>query len=204
VPATVVINTQPAAAVQNGVVFPTVPVVTVTDGAGNPVASQAVTVSVATGAALVFTNGTATTNGSGVATFTGLIATGTTGARTLEFAAGGALSSPSTGITVQPGPANALQSTATVPAGVVGSVTTITVQARDASGNALTTGGNAVAITVSGTNAVGALTVLDNGNGTYTASYTPGTAGSDMVSITLDGTAVGGSPFSSVVTGTTP
>jgi adhesin/invasin len=43
--------------------------------------------------------------------------------------------------------------------------------------------------------------VTDNGNGTYSASYTPTATGNDQVSITLNGIAVSGSPFTSAVAG---
>ncbi len=41
--------------------------------------------------------------------------------------------------------------------------------------------------------------MTDVGNGTYTASYTPATPGSDNVAITMGGTPISGSPYTSVV-----
>ena len=135
--ATVAITTQPAATVQSGVVFPTVPVVTVTDGS-NLVTGQAVTVSVASGSALTFTNGSATTDGSGVATFTGLSAVGVAGDRTLLFTAGTAVSAASSTVTFTAGvPATVTittQAAIAVQSGVIfPTVPVITV--KDAGGN---------------------------------------------------------------------
>src|SRR5690606_8314682 len=41
--------------------------------------------------------------------------------------------------------------------------------------------------------------ITDNGDGTYTVSYTPTVAGSDEIAITLDGVAISGSPYTSSV-----
>ena len=70
---------------------------------------------------------------------------------------------------------------------VGGASQVLTVQAKDASGNNVTTGGAAVAITrLSGTGTIGSVT--DNGNGTYTATVTAPTAtGSGGFVATLGG-----------------
>lgn len=105
------------------------------------------------------------------------------------------------GTTGPPGPASAADSTATVPATVAtGSPVTITVQAKDAGGRNLTSGGAAVAATITGANAAGPISAVDNGDGTYTISYTPANAGTDTVAVTLGGEAIGGSPFTVTVT----
>ena len=66
----------------------------------------------------------------------------------------------------------------------------LTVTAKDANGNTLSSGGSTVAITqFSGTGSVGS--VLDNDNGTYTATVTaPTAAGSGVFVATLGGAAV--------------
>src|SRR5208283_4789891 len=66
----------------------------------------------------------------------------------------------------------------------------LTVQAKDANGNNLTTGGATVAITKSsGTGSIGSVT--DNSNGTYTATITaPTTTGSGVFVATLGGSPV--------------
>jgi adhesin/invasin len=86
-----------------------------------------------------------------------------------------------------------------VPNGNTGLPTVIVVQARDQFGNLLTAGGDIVTVDVSGTNPAGSLTVTDNGDGTYSASYTPGSIGTDTVDITINGIALAASPYASTV-----
>jgi len=98
------------------------------------------------------------------------------------------------------GTVSAADSTATVPAMVsAGSAATITVQAKNSAGSNITTGGATVSATVMGDNAAGPIAATDNGNGTYTITYTPANAGTDTVAITLNGTAISGSPFTVTV-----
>jgi hypothetical protein len=54
-------------------------------------------------------------------------------------------------------------------------------------------------ITVTGKNPHGRFAASDNGDGSYTASYTPNTKGKDSITITLDGAPIGGSPYTSDV-----
>ncbi len=96
------------------------------------------------------------------------------------------------------GAASGLHSIATVPNGRVGKPTVITIQARDASGNDLTVGGDKVAVEVSVANTVQAK-VTDNRNGTHTATYTPAATGTDYVNITINGTPLANNPFLSQV-----
>ena len=106
--------------------------------------------------------------------------------------------------TVDPGSVSPAHSTATVPSGSVGSATGVVVRARDGYGNPLSSGGATVVVTVSGANTPGALTVTDRGDGTYTAGYTPTSAGTDQVAITMNGTPISGSPFTSTVAAGSP
>ncbi len=98
--------------------------------------------------------------------------------------------------------ASPAHSTATVPDGKVKEPTNIVVQARNVYGNPVTVGGETVVITVSGTNTAGPITATDVGDGTYTASYTPHPVrtGKDYVEITMNGTPISGSPYTSTVT----
>ncbi|MCJ7629170.1 MAG: hypothetical protein MUO50_12385, partial [Longimicrobiales bacterium] len=93
-------------------------------------------------------------------------------------------------------PAN---STAKVGSGTAGLPTNIVVQARDAHGNPLSVGGETVVVTVSGKNPTGTMTATDVGDGTYAATYTPREKGTDIVVITMNGTPISGSPFTSKV-----
>ena len=77
----------------------------------------------------------------------------------------------------------------------------LTVTARDANGNVLTTGGATVTITrLTGTGSISAVT--DNGNGTYTATVTaPTRVGSGVFAATINGARVqNGAPIQTQVT----
>ncbi len=196
-PSSVTISVQPSSSAQNTVAFATQPVAVVRDASNNLVPSTGVTASIATGAGTLGGTLTVFTDGAGVASFGNLAITGLIGSRTLKLTAGAANATTSA-INITAGPASGAQSTATVPGGTVGVATNISVQAKDVSGNLVTVGGATVTVGVTGANSA-TPAVTDNGNGTYSASYTPATAGSDNVAITLNGTAISGSPFTSTV-----
>ena len=108
---------------------------------------------------------------------------------------------------MSPGAANATQSTLTPTSASITangtSTQVLTVQAKDANGNNLTSGGSTVTITrQSGTGSISSVT--DNGNGTYTATVTAPTAtGSGVFVATLGGSSVnsgGGSQTQATVT----
>ena len=173
--------------------------VTVRDGAGNPISGvNVVLASTGTGNNL---SAPGATNGSGV--FSGTLSSTQAEFKTVSATAGGVGISQTVGVTVNPGSASAAQTTASVPsAGTAGQATAISVQARDQFGNALTSSGGTVAVTVSGANN-GSGSVTDLGNGSYSASYTPTATGIDQVAITLNGSPIGGGPYASTV-GTGP
>jgi adhesin/invasin len=176
--------------------------VTVRDAQGTPLPNVGVQISVSGTGNTV--NQPGVTNASGVATgsFTSTVAE----AKTVSATAGGVAIQQTASVTVTaPAPtADPSQTTATVPNGVAGTATVITVQARSTTGAAMTTGGDAVTVTVTGDNAAGSLSVTDIGNGTYTASYTPQTTGTDQVAITLNGVPISGSPYTSTVVAASP
>ena len=97
-------------------------------------------------------------------------------------------------IAVTAGAVSLSQSAVSVSAGTVaaGGRVTLTLQAKDANGNNLTTGGLTVVFTASGgtsTGTIGATT--DSANGRYTATFTAVTAGTaTTVSATIGGVAV--------------
>ena len=99
---------------------------------------------------------------------------------------------------VKSGPTDAGQTTATVPDGTVGETLTIDIAAYDAYGNPREVGGDTFVVQVSGANSL-TPTVADHGDGTYSADYTPTVSGTDSVAITIGGTAIADSPFSSQV-----
>ncbi len=174
------------------------PSVLVEDASGNPVAGVTVTFAVASGGGSL-TGGSVVTNASGVATVGSWTIGTTAGSNTLTATAAGLAGSPLTfTATGTAGAANAAASSATVPGGVQGQTTTITIQLRDQFGNAVTVGGANVVASVTGANP-GAAVVADLGTGIYLASYLPQNAGTDQISITLNGTPIGGSPYSSVI-----
>lgn len=95
-------------------------------------------------------------------------------------------------------------STAVVPDGTVDQPTVIDIQAKLDSDNDQIFDGDEVVVTVSGANTASAA-VTDDGDGTYTAEYTPSAAGTDNIEIEIRNVVTGdlepisGSPFTSVV-----
>ena len=86
---------------------------------------------------------------------------------------GSSLSSPSL-LTFIPGPASATHTTiSTSPTSIVAdgsTLSTITVQTKDAQGNNLTSGNQTITLTANGSGIIG--NVIDNGDGTYSATVT--------------------------------
>ena len=150
--------------------------VTLKDANGNRVAGKSVSLDQGTGSSTI-TPPSATTNGSGVATFS--VHTGTaqtvvytatdtddavtvTQTATVQFHVGVA-SATTSQLSAAPSPIVANGS----------STATVTVQLRDALGNDLTAGGDTVALNAT----LGTLSaVTDNGDGTYTATLTSSTS----------------------------
>lgn len=172
------------------------PSVKVTDGSNNPVAGVPVQFNVTAGGGSV-TEDLQTTDASGIAQVGSWTLGPSIGTNQLEAVVSGLESAVFTA-TATAGGVSAAASTATVPGGIATVATTIKVQARDGSGSPITTGGATVAVSISGANTA-APAVTDNGNGTYTAQYIPKALGTDQVAITLNGTPLGSSPYSSVV-----
>lgn len=97
-------------------------------------------------------------------------------------------------VTVTSGPVSASRSLVSVswPTVAVGGTLTLALQAKDASGNDITTGGLVVAFSVSGGTSAGTIgPTTDNGDGSYTAIFTATTAGTAItVHATIGGAAV--------------
>ncbi|HEU4719736.1 MAG TPA: invasin domain 3-containing protein [Gemmatimonadaceae bacterium] len=160
--------------------------VTLRDANGNPVAGAASGIALST---TLGTLGALVDNGDG--TYTAILtAGGTAGTASVSATVGG----QSVGATLPVsagGPSLATTTIAASPTTVtVGSASGVTVQLRDAGGNALTVSGGTVALSTS----AGSLgPVTDNGNGTYSAVLTaPTTPGAVSISGTLNGGAIAG------------
>ncbi|MEX2573755.1 MAG: filamin/ABP280 repeat domain-containing protein, partial [Balneolaceae bacterium] len=90
--------------------------------------------------------------------------------------------------------------TADVPDGKAGEETTITITVLDGEDDPVTGADGGLSVTIAGANEDAELTdITDNGDGTYTVSYTPTHTGIDEISITLDDTAISESPYTSEI-----
>ncbi len=167
--------TEPSAAVGNGVVFPQQPAIELRDAANGTVAQAGavVTAAIATGGGTLGGTTTATTNAAGIATFTNLSISGTTGARTLVFSAPGLTNATSGAVLLTAGSASQVtittQPSASTVSGDVLAQQPI-LQLRDASGNAVAQAGvNVTAAIATGGGALGGtLTVATTATGTAT------------------------------------
>jgi filamin/ABP280 repeat protein len=196
------VTTQPSANASAGVPFARQPVLQLQDAVGAPLARAdvAVTVQIASGGGSLSGGTTASSNADGVVRFTNLSIQGKPGDRTLIFAASDFTSAISADIDLGPGPALPSASSASVPAnGTAGTLTTITVRLEDAFGTPVEGAAGDVAISIVGANPTSGLRVTDEGDGSYSTSYTPIVSGTDQVSVAVNGTAVSGSPFASMI-----
>jgi hypothetical protein len=134
--AALAIRTQPAGAAA-GQTLATQPVVEIRDAAGNLVATSTavVTASIASGSGSL-AGATANAVG-GVATFTGLVVSGTVGDRTIRFAATDAGSVTSAPFPLAAGPPSAITISPSSANLIVGSTKQLSAQITDASGNSL-------------------------------------------------------------------
>ena len=175
------------------------------EAAGNAITSGGLTVVFSrTGGTSTGTFAAPILDGDGTyySTFTGVLAGTPTNIAT--SIAGSPVVSTLPSITVSPGvisPNTSLvsASNATVASG---NSVTVTLTAKDAAGNFLTTGGSTVVFTRAGGVSTGNFGITtDNLNGTYTASFTGIIAGTATgISATIDGQAVSTAPYSVTVT----
>jgi adhesin/invasin len=132
------------------------------------------------GATGIFSSVTDHLNGVYTATFTGEIE----GSNTIVATIDGVKVALAPAIKVTPGQYSLSQSVVMAPTNAIAGVPiTVTLQAKDAAGNKLTTGGLQVAFSLSGPGTLGA--VKDNRNGTYTATFTGTKAGSTAITATI-------------------
>ena len=138
-PTQIVITTQPSVSAQAGVAFGTQPVVQLRDAGGNdsPTAGRVITATVASGPGNSLSNATATTNSSGVATFSGLSIDDVVGSYTLSFDNGSLTGATSSSITVTAGAASTLTFTQQPTTTAVNTVISpsVVVSVTDAFGN---------------------------------------------------------------------
>ena len=170
------IETQPAATAQSGVALSPQPAVQLRDAIGNPVSTSGVsiTASIATGPGGTLTNATATTNGTGRATFSGLAITGASGTYALSFSGPSISGVVSNDIVLGSGAAAKLgittQASATVQNGVAFAQQPV-LQLQDASGNPVGVSGVTVTAVLqpgSGATLGGDLSVTTNSSGVAT------------------------------------
>ncbi len=198
----IVVVTQPSANASAGVPFTRQPVLQLQDAVGAPLARAdlAVTVQIASGGGSLGGGTTARSNADGVVRFTNLSIQGKPGDRALIFAASDFTSAISRDIDVGPGPPLISASSASVPAnGTAGTSTPITIQLQDAFGTPVEGAAGDIAISIAGANPASGLQVTDRDDGSYSAAYTPMLSGTDQVDVRVNGEAVLGSPFASVI-----
>lgn len=165
--------------------------VQVKDGAGNDITSGGDTVVLSSNLGSI---GSVTDNSNG--TYTATLTAGTVaGPATVTATLNGDLMENSVVVTLLPGPLSAAQTLITAsPSAIIAngsSQSLITVQAADANGNFLISGGETVTLSLSpDEGSLGSIT--DNGDGTYTAMLTSSTTPQTVIiSGTIDGDAIG-------------
>ena len=163
------------------------------DAAGNKLAAGGLTVAFALGSGTghgTFSAVTDNHNGTYTAVFTAT----TAGSNTISATIGGqAVTSTAPAVAIAIGPVSLAKSFASLSSASVasGSSVTITLQAEDAAGNKLITGGLTVAFALgTATGGKGTFSaVTDNHDGTYSATFAGTTAGANTVKATIGGLA---------------
>ncbi|MCA1800766.1 MAG: hypothetical protein LC650_05685, partial [Actinobacteria bacterium] len=196
------VSVQPSETTAGEVIAPA-PAVEVTDSEGNGV--QGINVTVSEQGGYTFDGGTLTieTDPSGIASFTDLmIETANSYQLSFNADAAGVPNASSNLFDVVAAAGDASNTTADVPNGAAGESTSITITVLDSFSNRVTGAEDDISVSVtSGFNSGFAFTsIVDNGNGTYSTSYTPQTVGTDEITITLNTIEISGSPYPSNVT----
>ena len=196
-----VLVTQPSSTASAGLPFAQQPVLQLQDPFGAPLAraNVRVTVGIDAGGGTLGGGTSVRSDGNGRVTFEDVSIRGGPGTRTLIFAAEGFSPVISNSIVVAPGPPSLKGSTATVPDGTAGTATSISIHLEDEFGTPVEGATGAIAVSVTGANEVSSLPVTDQGNGAYSASYTPTHAGLDVVDVLVSGSRLHESPYASFV-----
>jgi hypothetical protein len=195
-----VLVTQPSSSAPAGVPFERQPVLQLQDAVGAPLARAdvAVTVQIAEGGGSLGGTTTARSNAEGLVTFTNLSVGGRPGRRSLLFAAVDFTPATSEEIDVTVGLPAANRSSATVGNGTAGAATTVTIRLEDQFGTEVENAAEMISVRVEGANP-GNVPVTEQGDGSYTAVYTPRSTGTDQIAVEVNGTPVDDSPFQSNV-----
>jgi hypothetical protein len=172
--------------------------VTARDGFENPIPGLSVTLA-ATGTGNTLTQPAAPTGSNG--TTSGTLSATLPGDRVVSATIGGVAVTQTATIRVSAGAPVAAQSSATVPGGTAGQVTTIQIRLKDAQRNPVTGRRDAITVTISGANTVTQVPVAEQSGGSYTASYTPQKTGTDQVLVKVLGVSLTGSLTSTVIAG---
>ncbi len=189
------ITTQPSGTARSSLPLAQVPVVTVRDGALNPVTGTTVTAALVGGGSLGGTT-SGPSDGSGQVTFTGLSLSGPAGAKSLDFSAAGPPTVSSTGITLSAGPATKLGITTQPSPSVVNAAPFAVqpvIQLLDSANNPLDSAGATItaAITPPGTGTLGitltALTIGGTGAATFTDLQLTGLVGGRTLTFSAAG-----------------
>ena len=93
---------------------------------------------------------------------------------------------------------------ASIPNGKVDKTTSMELQINDSFGNPVANTSGDFAISISGANAGTFVGLTGYGNGRYVAQYNPLNFGTDLITISFAGTAIPGSPFTSLVSSANP
>jgi adhesin/invasin len=193
--ARIVVVTQPGATLQNGATLSPQPAIQIQDALGNNVGLAGRTITAAlvappSGASL---GGDVTkqTDARGAAAFTDLRITGPAQGYTLRFTGSGLTDATSTQVTVTAGPVSPSRST--VDAGpnsvAAGASSTITVTARDGSGNPVSGATVVLAATGSG-NTLTQPSGSTDASGVATGAFSSTSVGAHTISATINGTAI--------------
>ncbi len=175
--------------------------VTVKLSSGAGLAGANVTLNASPSANTTISPASAVTNSSGQATFSvQSSAAGSVIYSATASANGSTFTSTATVTVTSVGVRSPAQSSAVVPNGSAGLPTLVTITVRDSSGNPVSGAAAALSASIGGSNAGTSVSAItDRGGGSYGFSYTPTSAGTDAVSIKLDGTNISGSPYTSLV-----
>jgi len=180
------ITTEPSSSASSGIALAQQPVLQLQDANGNPVSQSGVTVTavVASGPGGTLANASATTTGSGAASFSGLTLSGTVGSYTLRFESTNLGPAISSAIALGAGAAATIGFTAQPSSAAAGATISPAVQvtARDAQGNTATAFAGTVTLGIGINPAGGTL------SGTTSAAPVNGVATFSNLSIDKPGT----------------